>query len=553
MTGPPRQWSYEEVAGEHVSFEHYLSRHFSSPRSMRGRMRIGAAEGRNGEDEDELAFRFVRTALLMTPKSCFNSSEAYHRCCHRGQSTKPQRQTPPPEECFSIQEPEALCCGKELFWSHVFTSGNGWHQAMTDQASTSSSSSPRRSNQEQAGANTDSTAAGGCSALRALQVAGIVSWMQGLLALPKAQQAPCAAGSLADRLGTAPVYEALEAMHLLREAVLKECPGRRALAVFRRSILMWEHRFLGPELGQHEMAMRNVVVRILTPLEACRRALPPAPVVHLHVPKTAGTALCTWANATGFRSRHLPGARCQLPGDGPFWLGDRAAPASCAQRVREMARANVSWVSVERWLDLPLCDDLQYVVALRAPVARTLHHFLHLLSYFINWRYDLTDIVELAAVVKEFFAKLWRLKPFRSQLRDQASSKDYNGSFYKWPATLVQLGDWLDFWMGLASNYQVRSLAGAAAGEAYLEETEAVDSLFKEMNRLAAASALACSSPGSRADGCGHCSRPWATSRLARATSRRFASCSRYQGAPAISFGVSHARLTFRPRRCSKV
>ena len=57
-------------------------------------------------------------------------------------------------------------------------------------------------------------------------------------------------------------------------------------------------------------------------LENCRAA-PKTPVLQLHLAKTAGSSLCHWANGSGFRSLQSVGQmnRCQLLGDGPFWLG----------------------------------------------------------------------------------------------------------------------------------------------------------------------------------------------------------------------------------------
>ena len=46
------------------------------------------------------------------------------------------------------------------------------------------------------------------------------------------------------------------------------------------------------------------------------------------------------------------------------------------QRVWESHLNNASWFPVERWLDLPLCEEFQYVVTLREPVPRLLHQCL---------------------------------------------------------------------------------------------------------------------------------------------------------------------------------
>ena len=38
-----------------------------------------------------------------------------------------------------------------------------------------------------------------------------------------------------------------------------------------------------------------------------------------------------------------------------------------------LSERNVTWSSVERWIDLPLCNHLRYVAVLRRPVARSAH------------------------------------------------------------------------------------------------------------------------------------------------------------------------------------
>ena len=141
-------------------------------------------------------------------------------------------------------------------------------------------------------------------------------------------------------------------------------------------------------------------------------------------------------------------ARCQFDGDGPFWLGDPAVPASCADRVREAAQANVSWMSVERWLDLPLCGELQYAVALRAPVARALHQFIHMLCYFYEY-YDMQDHVDVLAILQGVFAKLWRFDRVRGQMPGRLPPEPAGG----W-AAVSELHDLLDVWLGFAGNYQ---------------------------------------------------------------------------------------------------
>ena len=57
-----------------------------------------------------------------------------------------------------------------------------------------------------------------------------------------------------------------------------------------------------------------------------------------------------------------------------LWGAPSFAPGE--QRLWESHLNNGSWFPVERWLDLPLCEDFQYVVTLREPVPRLLHQCL---------------------------------------------------------------------------------------------------------------------------------------------------------------------------------
>lgn len=216
--------------------------------------------------------------------------------------------------------------------------------------------------------------------------------------------------------------------------------------------------------------------QVLAGLEQCRRRLPADPVVHLHIPKTAGTSLCTWANESGLGARRLHRAACHFRGDGPFWLGAPAVPASCERRRQEASAGNVSWMSVERWVDLPLCEGLQYVVALRSPVARTLHHFIHLVFYFM-WHDVIRASLDTDSLLYKLFRRLWRLSGVREHLSGVSSVLKIDDS----TPSITLMSDFLDLWLGMASNYQVRSLAGAGKGAAYLEDGAAAG------RRLAAA------------------------------------------------------------------
>lgn len=208
--------------------------------------------------------------------------------------------------------------------------------------------------------------------------------------------------------------------------------------------------------------LRNVTLRLR------RSDMAPAPVMQLHVAKTAGTSLCHWANRSGFSSLLPVGLmnRCQLLGDGPFWFGERASPASCPQRLVELAEKNLTWSSLERWLDLPLCHRLRYVTLLRWPVARTVHHFMHIISFFNLGRYDLQEVFNVSTLLGGgFFTRLLRLDG--PQFLEQGHQG--GGASWSWPLKTWTL-PWLQLWRGFASNYQVRCLAGAAFGWAFLEK-----------------------------------------------------------------------------------
>ncbi|CAE7272493.1 CYP704B1 [Symbiodinium natans] len=378
-------------------------------------------------DDVEQAHRFLRTAHFLVPGSCFNSSQRQRRCCSNlGRA---------PRGCFDIWKAPHLCC----------------HKARPRQPSESLTSR----------ALLEGGPESGCAALADLAGAGITAWMERLLQLPKDLQAPCIAGSMANRLQAVSLSSASRALRRLRVWLVEHCPSRRALAAMRRNLLFWEkwHRSSG--------SCSRIVQNLTHALEACRAKFSQAPVLQVHIAKTAGSSLCSWANTSGFASRRLPDLRCQLPGDGPFWLGEKAAPATCQQRLRELARHNLSWSSIERWLDLPLCEELQYVAALRLPVTRTLHHFVHLLSFHHLGRFDLREKVDILALRQGLFHKV--LRPPQWLLQDTSAQGGGHAGF-RWPASTAQLRDWLQLWHGMASNYQVRSLAGAAGGLAYLED-----------------------------------------------------------------------------------
>ena len=66
-------------------------------------------------------------------------------------------------------------------------------------------------------------------------------------------------------------------------------------------------------------------------------------------------------------------------------------------------------------------------------------------------------------------------------------------------AAITWLPDWLDLWLGMASNYQVRSLAGAGCGSAFLESPAAAE------RRLGAAIAVLEQDSPLNTSSTGHC------------------------------------------------
>jgi len=225
----------------------------------------------------------------------------------------------------------------------------------------------------------------------------------------------------------------------------------------RRNVMIWHHHTADSTSllpGSHD-----ALLALLGVFERCRRAQPRAPVLHLHAPKTAGTSICRWANESGLKIASDRGASCSFFGDGPVWMGQTGAPASCRQRSLESERAGVSWMSVERWLDLPLCEGLRYSVALREPTARMTHQFKHLLNYFLKGDLGKSWEGDKSVLTAGFFARLWRFHEVRARLRNDTRVGD-------------SAEDWLDLWLGFSTNYQVRSLAGAPAGRAFLEAPE---------------------------------------------------------------------------------
>lgn len=406
----------------------------------------------------DVGSRFLRTAMFLSPTPCFEVQQQFNKCCRIDDVAVP------PSWCFDTVYTRESCCRKQAFSDQLFKL-QGWEN-------TSYGVLPRTTARRR-----------DCKWLHAARSADLVQWIASLLALPGWHQALCAAGSLAQRFQEAGTFEWLGALTAICAAIESRCPTRRALVTFRRNLMLWHHR----TSRTWPPRLAAVYGRALMALERCRRALSDGPVVHLHMPKTAGSSVCEWANANGLPSaRHLTvGKRkwCHLRGDGPFWIGEDALPATCRQRLREAKLFNASWMSVERWVDLPLCEDLRYVVALREPVARAVHQFEHLLFYFLG-QPRIHQILDVDGFRTRFFRKLWRSEHIRvawdRRLASAAAKKPPAQGRRVLGGGPAVMPDWLGLWSGLAGNYQVRSLAGSGS-RAFLE-----DGAFAEL-RLAAA------------------------------------------------------------------
>eukprot|EP00441_Pelagodinium_beii_P006959 CAMPEP_0197690790 /NCGR_PEP_ID=MMETSP1338-20131121/108830_1 /TAXON_ID=43686 ORGANISM="Pelagodinium beii, Strain RCC1491" /NCGR_SAMPLE_ID=MMETSP1338 /ASSEMBLY_ACC=CAM_ASM_000754 /LENGTH=383 /DNA_ID=CAMNT_0043273275 /DNA_START=36 /DNA_END=1184 /DNA_ORIENTATION=- len=283
--------------------------------------------------------------------------------------------------------------------------------------------------------------------MRAFETRTLSGWVSGLLSLKSSRLSGCVAQSLATRLRAAPLPEASVALKMLEQSLRQRCMPQRALLVLRRNLMLWAQS--SRSLLAWADLMDDLYIQVLLQLESCRRSSARnRPVLQLHVPKTAGSSLASWGHRMGFKSSE---AEKRRSGDGPFWINAFAMPASCKQRRQEAAQLQTSWIEVERWLDLPLCDDFGYVVALREPVSRTLHQFQQL------WRL----LSKTEPVHSGFFKAIWRYDDVRGTVGGRQS---YEGN--------VDTGspvDFLDLWLGFATNYQVRSLAGAGVGRAFLE------------------------------------------------------------------------------------
>eukprot|EP00929_Paragymnodinium_shiwhaense_P056824 TRINITY_DN28452_c0_g1_i3.p1 TRINITY_DN28452_c0_g1~~TRINITY_DN28452_c0_g1_i3.p1 ORF type:complete len:330 (-),score=40.98 TRINITY_DN28452_c0_g1_i3:190-1179(-) len=255
----------------------------------------------------EGAHRFVRTLYVLTNRSCFNATERgidaaaidIPRCCHEDVRQRPS-------DCFNMFNTYDLCCGKEKLWDRLFGPQGDEEQlnATLDLYGTLSPTRVRRARV--------------CSQLEAVDDETLPAYTRALLALPFGQQAACIAGTLAHKYARASMAHAVESLTMIRLFLKTSCPGRRVEAALRRNLMLWRYVVK----GGLPTDVQEVHLKTMLLLERCRKRHRKAPVYHLHVPKTAGGALCTWANSTGFGGRRLPKARCQFRGDGAFWLAD---------------------------------------------------------------------------------------------------------------------------------------------------------------------------------------------------------------------------------------
>lgn len=112
------------------------------------------------------------------------------------------------------------------------------------------------------------------------------------------------------------------------------------------------------------------------PLPSVRKYGPTSrlPVVFVHMHKSGGTVMCHLAYDNGERLRgDWVSQNCNDPQEdiGHLQLGDTT---SCETRIRRAA--NVSYQSLERWLDRQLCPgNFQYATLLRDPLDRMVANF----------------------------------------------------------------------------------------------------------------------------------------------------------------------------------
>lgn len=117
-------------------------------------------------------------------------------------------------------------------------------------------------------------------------------WLMQLLEHPT-RSCRCIHG-LANKLQQAERF--MEVIHFLADRLQQRCPGRRTLLALRRNLMLWwDRRHVFDSWAQVEVVFR----RALVALHKCQQQLPVTPVLQLHIPKTAGSAMKKWANMTG--------------------------------------------------------------------------------------------------------------------------------------------------------------------------------------------------------------------------------------------------------------
>ena len=106
-------------------------------------------------------------------------------------------------------------------------------------------------------------------------------------------------------------------------------------------------------------------------------------ILHLHIPKTGGTSLCSLAKEN---SLSTPGSFCWRDGFCPLWCGcSNLSPTTC-QQIHQMQQ---ELIMNENYLDYPLCgEERLYSVALREPVSRAMSHVNHFMDAVASRGHD---------------------------------------------------------------------------------------------------------------------------------------------------------------------
>eukprot|EP00927_Polykrikos_kofoidii_P039737 TRINITY_DN34066_c0_g1_i1.p1 TRINITY_DN34066_c0_g1~~TRINITY_DN34066_c0_g1_i1.p1 ORF type:complete len:562 (-),score=53.08 TRINITY_DN34066_c0_g1_i1:104-1789(-) len=393
--------------------------------------------------KQEIFWRLMRSLVYLSPPPCFDKVSSIPVCCGRSFARAFRKAKgsllPPPDWCFDAIYSEVLCCGKQMDFD------DSVRNAIQDRRGGVEHDTANVASR----ANTSSVVAVSSPRFRLTKpssVSCLLPW------LPGAHTAEW----FVDRFLQCDLGEALQMLGYLGDSLRNRCPTRRSVAHLRHVVLILHHRAIAEGSLQRSthgwpLAFRSV----LFALERCRSRLKNVPVVHLHAPKTAGSSLCRWANSSGHIIARYRESSCFLVGDGPSWIGDQATSRSCSQRSVEASQENISWMSVERWIDLPLCENFRYVATLREPITRLVSQFRHLLAYYMASGRQ-KEAFDTADLQHNFFGRLWQYDRVRKKLR-----KIGNYS--------ADTMHWLDFWVGYASNYQVRSLAGPGVS-AFLED-----------------------------------------------------------------------------------